>query len=151
MKNILTTLLFVSLTLTAFSQGKEKKERIKALKVAHISEKLDLTEKEAQQFWPIYNAYDENMETLKRKKIRNIRHEIKRNYDTLTDEKAEELLSRLAEAENSIHNERIKLATKLKTIISPKKTLLLKIAEEEFNRKLLEQIRRRHQGGKKKN
>ena len=38
---------------------------IKALKVAHITEKLDLTEKEAQQFWPIYNAYDEKMGTLK--------------------------------------------------------------------------------------
>ena len=150
MKKIIITFLFASLTLTAFSQGKERKERIKALKVAHITEKLDLTEKEAQQFWPIYNAYDEKMGTLKHEKVRKIRQEIKRNYDTLTDEKAQELLNRLAEAENSIHNERATLATKLKTIISPKKILLLKVAEEEFNRKLFEQIRRRHQGGKKR-
>lgn len=151
MKKIIITFLFASLTLTAFSQGKERKERIKALKVAHITEKLDLSAKEAQQFWPIYNTYDENMSTLKHEKVRKIRQEIKRNYDTLTDDKAQELLNRLAEAENSIHNERKKLVSNLKTIISPKKILLLKIAEEEFNRKLFEQIRNRHQGGKKRN
>ena len=149
MKKIIITFLFASLTLTAFSQGKERKERIKALKVAHITEKLDLSAKEAQQFWPIYNTYDENMSTLKHEKVRKIRQEIKQNYNTLTDEKAQELLNRLAEAENNIHNERIELATRLKTIISPKKILLLQIAEEDFKRKLFEQFKkRRHEGGK---
>ncbi len=150
MKKIIITFLFASLTLTAFSQGKERKERIKVLKVAHITEKLDLTEKEAQQFWPIYNAYDEKMSALRHQKIRKIRQEIKQNYDTLTDEKAQELLNRLAEVENSIHSERITLETKLKTIISPKKILFLKIAEEDFKRKLFEQFKkRRHEGGKR--
>ena len=34
-------------------------ERIKAQKVAFITEKLSLTAEEAQQFWPIYNAFEE--------------------------------------------------------------------------------------------
>jgi len=143
MKKIIITLLFASLTLTAFSQGKEKKERIRALKVAHITEKLDLSEKEAQQFWPIYNAYDDNVSKLRHKDIKNIRKEIKENFETLTDEKAQELLNKLFKAENSLHNERIKLANKLKTIISPKKILLLQIAEESFKRKLFDQFKKR--------
>ncbi len=151
MKKIIITFLFAALTLTAFSQGKERKERIKALKVAHITEKLDLTEKEAQQFWPVYNAYDEKMGALRHEKIRKIRQEIKQNYSTLTDKKAQELLNRLADAENSIHNERVTLATKLKTIISPKKILLLKVAEEDFKRKLFDQIKKRHHQGGKRN
>lgn len=151
MKKIIITLLFASLTLTAFSQGNGRKERIKALKVAHITEKLNLSSKEAQQFWPIYNAYDENMSSLKHEEIRKIRLDIKQNYNTLTDKKAQEFLNRLTEAENKIHNERKNLVSNLKPIISPKKILLLKIAEEEFKRKLFDQIRNRYQGGKKRN
>ncbi|MFD1615524.1 sensor of ECF-type sigma factor [Gelatiniphilus marinus] len=151
MKKIITTLLLLTLSLTAFSQGKERKERIRALKTAHITEKLDLSEKEAQKFWPIYNAYNENMKTLKHVKVRKIRQEIKQNINTLTNQKAQEFLNQLSEAENSMHNERLKLVNDLKGVISPKKILLLKIAEEEFNRKLFEQIRSRHQGGKKRN
>ncbi|WP_034043993.1 hypothetical protein [Wocania ichthyoenteri] len=151
MKKIIITMLFASLTLTAFSQGKERKEHIKALKVAHITEELNLSEKEAQQFWPIYNVYDDNIFKLKHQDIRSIRKEIKDNYETLTDEKSQELLDRLSKAENSLHNERIKLASKLKTIISPKKILLLQIAEESFKRKLFEQYKKRRQEGKKRN
>ncbi len=41
-------------------------DKIKALKIAFITEKLNLSEKEAQQFWPIYNSYHEDMSNLKR-------------------------------------------------------------------------------------
>ena len=151
MKKIITTLLFVSLTLTVFSQGKDRKEHIKALKVSYITEKIDLSEKEAQQFWPVYNAYYNNVSKLKHHKIRSIRHEIKKNLESLTNEKAKELLDKLSEAENNLHNERVQLASKLEKIIPHKKILLLKVAEEDFNRKLFEQYKNRRFENKKRN
>ncbi|WOD44302.1 sensor of ECF-type sigma factor [Hwangdonia lutea] len=151
MKKIIITVLFASLTLTAFSQENDRREHIKALKVAHITETLNLSAQEAQQFWPIYNTYDDNIHKLKHQDIRSIRKEIKDNYETLTDKKSQELLDRLYQAENSMHNERVTLANKLKTIISPKKILLLQIAEESFKRKLFEQYKKRRQEGKKRN
>jgi hypothetical protein len=53
MKNklFLITLLF---TVTfSFSQGKERRDKIKSLKVAFLTERLELSAKEAQQFWPV--------------------------------------------------------------------------------------------------
>ena len=46
-------LLLTSFTFYAQSESmKEKKEQIKALKVAFLTTELDLTSKEAQKFWP---------------------------------------------------------------------------------------------------
>jgi len=36
-------------------------DRVKAYKIAYITDQLSLTEKEAQKFWPIYNAHEELM------------------------------------------------------------------------------------------
>ena len=33
-------------------------EKIQALKIAFITQKLQLTADEAQKFWPVYNQYD---------------------------------------------------------------------------------------------
>ena len=55
-----------------YSQGNPGRERIseknKITQVAFISEKLNLSEEEAQRFWPIYNQYQnelmENKESI---------------------------------------------------------------------------------------
>ena len=52
MKKLITIGLLFLLTFNAFSQRKEKEERIKALKIAFITERLALTETQAQKFWP---------------------------------------------------------------------------------------------------
>lgn len=148
MKKIIIAILFLSATLTVFAQGHEKKDQIKALKIAYITDRLDLTTSEAQKFWPIYNTYNETIRTLRHEVIRSIRRDVKQNYNTLTTEKATELLKQLTEAETSIHNETILLTEQLKTVISSKKILLLKIAEDEFNRKLLGHMRKRYKGNK---
>ena len=129
-------------TFNAFSQRNDR-ERIKAQKTAFITNKLDLSAKEAQNFWPVYNAYNESTMKIKHQDIRNIRRNIKQNLNTLSDEKAQELLDKLIEAENSLHQARVNLVSDLKKIISPKKIILLKAAEEDFNRKLFEEYKRK--------
>lgn len=41
--------------------GSKKAEKIEALKVAFITQKLELTPDEAQKFWPVYNNYEKDM------------------------------------------------------------------------------------------
>ena len=38
------------------------------MKIAFITEKLSLTTKEAQSFWPIYNEYSQKIEKLRKTK-----------------------------------------------------------------------------------
>ncbi|GAA4239051.1 hypothetical protein GCM10022291_31870 [Postechiella marina] len=142
MKTPILTLFILLFTISVFSQHKDR-ERIKALKVSFITEKLDLTTKEAQAFWPIYNAYDENSRKCKYEDMRNIRKEIKENATTITDEEAKKLLEKLVDAENKLHKERVDLIANLKKIISPKKIILLKATEDDFNRKLFDEYKKR--------
>ena len=139
--NIIALFIFL-FTLNAFSQHKDR-ERIKALKISFITSKLDLTSKEAQEFWPVYNAYDEATLKIKHQAIRNIRREIKQNLNTLSEDKAKELLNKLVIAENKLHEEKVNLIEKLKKIISQKKIIVLKAAEDDFNRQLFDQYKRK--------
>ncbi|WP_341216376.1 sensor of ECF-type sigma factor [uncultured Wocania sp.] len=143
--------LFISFSILAQEKRGDKHEKIKALKIAFITEKLDLTEKEAQQFWPIYNLHDDNINQIRQKKLRKIHYEIRQNKDDLSENQAANLLNRLTTAENNIHKERLQLTTKLKSIISAKKIILLKVAEEEFKHKMLKQFKMRRQKEGKRN
>ena len=142
-KTLSILLLLVSLSITA---QQNNKERLKALKVSIITEKLDLSEKEAQELWPIYNAFEKKMYEIRHNQIRAIRKEIKDSIDNLTDKKAKELLKKLNDTEIETHKARITYANSLLTILSPKKIILLKIAEEDFKKKMLEEYRKRRKG-----
>src|SRR5574340_591376 len=42
-----------------------KSEKIQALKIAFITQKLQLTSSEAEKFWPIYNEYENEINALR--------------------------------------------------------------------------------------
>ena len=139
---ILTLQLLISLS--TFAQ-RPNKDKIKALKIAHITEQLDLTEKEAQAFWPIYNANEEA-----RQKLREASRGDKRiKLDGLTEAQAKEHL----EARFKMDEERFKLQkeyyTKLLNILSAKKIIKLFEADHSFRRKMIDQFKQRHRGEKK--
>ena len=135
---ILTVIFLCSLAVTA----QESRDKIKALKVSFITEKLELTQIEAQQFWPIYNDYENVTHKIKFEDLRNIRREIKDNVNSLSDKKASELLDKLSKIESKLYEEEISFNNKLAKVISPKKILLLKVAEEDFKRKMFDQYKK---------
>lgn len=46
--------------------GNNRAEKIEALKIAFITQQLNLTPEEAQKFWPIYNTYKEELAALRK-------------------------------------------------------------------------------------
>ena len=63
--------LIVMLTLNLISQEErherpmgENKEKLKAHKIAFITDRLQLTPAEAEKFWPVYNEHEAAMETM---------------------------------------------------------------------------------------
>ncbi|GAA4281117.1 hypothetical protein GCM10022260_15380 [Gaetbulibacter aestuarii] len=143
MKTYILAIGLLVLSLGAIAQP--NRDQIRSLKVAFITERLNLTPKEAQEFWPIYNAYDDQMVKIKFEELRGLRRNIKQNVETLSDSEAKNLLDSLVIAENKLHDQEVSLIKNLKKVISPQKILLLKVAEEDFNRKLFEQFRKRRQ------
>jgi hypothetical protein len=143
-KNIFTILL-LSLSINFYAQGKkmlEKKEQIYALKVAFITTNLSLTSAEAERFWPIYNSFEEKQFDLKRQK--SISYNKKMDDETLgkmSDKEALAVLTQMEATEDELFQLRKKLIINLKSVLSPVKIIKLKKAEEEFNKKLLQQYR----------
>jgi hypothetical protein len=133
-------LLFTSIT---FGQNfKEKREKIKALKVAFITEQLELTTDEAQKFWPIYNANEEKQFELRHKKMRSIINKFENGgLEKLSDKEASLLIDQIETIEDELHASKKAYIKELKTVISAKKIIKLKKAEDEFNKKLLKQFR----------
>lgn len=146
MKKIYITLLFIVLTLSAFGQRKERQERIQALKVAFITEKLELTPSEAQQFWPVYNAIEKEKERI-REEAQSIRKGL--DFGTLTEAEANTLIKDMLGIENRKHNLQTKQINDLLKVISAKKIILLKVVEEQFNKRMLEEIKKRRDNFRK--
>lgn len=139
-------LLFISTV--SFSQDfKEKREKVKALKVAYITEQLELTTEEAQKFWPLYNAFDDKQSELRHEKMRSILDRFKPgSVDKLSEKEASALLVQMESLEENLFNLRKKFIKDLQGVISAKKIIKLKKAEEDFNRELLKQMREKRRG-----
>jgi hypothetical protein len=135
--------LLLLFTLTAFSQGgkDEKREQIKALKVSFLTTELNLTSEESVKFWPVYNAFEEKQYDIRHNKMKPIIMKIKKAGDKLTEKEAAGYLNQLGDADEELYNLRKKLVADLKPIIGSVKTLKLKKAEDDFNRKLLDKYK----------
>nr|WP_315208004.1 sensor of ECF-type sigma factor [uncultured Flavobacterium sp.] len=140
-------LLFVSFNFYAQSESmKEKKEQIKALKVAFFTTELDFTTNEAERFWPIYNTFDDKQFELRHQKMKTyMRRMNDGSLDKITEKEANAFLAQIEDTEEELFLLRKKFMQNVKTILPAVKIVKLKKAEEDFNRKLLQQYRNKGQ------
>lgn len=136
----LILLLTIMIGFSSYAQmGEKMQERIRAQKIAFLTDKLQLTTEEAQQFWPIYNAFEAKVEEIKSKVLRPLKKEM-RSSD-VSDKRAEEILDKVMDAETDTHNAKLELVKDLKKVISAKKIIRLKAAEDQFNQILLDKLK----------
>ena len=141
---IVLLLLLISYNINA---QRSPRERVKAFKIAYITEQLDLTPQEAQKFWPIYNEHEENMEKVNKQEknlIRDLRQQS--TSPDFTDSKAGEYLKDFITVEEKKASLRKQLIVSLKNIIPNKKILTLIKAEADFHKRLVQQLRERRRG-----
>lgn len=131
--------LFLFISNWGFSQDfKEKKEKIRSLKIAFISQKLSLTPEVAEKFWPVYNKYDSKIMNLKEGQMK-----LRLNKKDLTDEEALKQIEEAEQAEAEIMALKKKMRTELIPIIGADKVVILERSEQEFHRKLLNKLKDR--------
>jgi hypothetical protein len=96
---------------------------IRSQKKQLIAANLDLTDKEAQQFWPLYDQYTAELVKINDKKYGAIK-DFAQNYDTLTDDQAESLTRQSLEVDESVAQLRIRYIPIFRKVLSGKKTAL---------------------------
>jgi Spy/CpxP family protein refolding chaperone len=139
---ICVALFIVTSTLKAQDDNDDKSDKFKAQKIGFITEKLSLTTKEAQQFWPIYNEYSEKKEAIAREKLRNSKY-FKQNEQNMSDKEAIDLSDKYI----SLQKQEALLAeeyhSRFKAVLPAVKVVKLYQAEVQFKRELLKQLRQR--------
>ena len=66
------------------------KDKIKADKKLFVADNMQLTEKEAKGFWPVYESYQKDLASHNEKLLKLIEG-YAQSYDTMTDQKAQAL------------------------------------------------------------
>ncbi|UJH91996.1 hypothetical protein LZ575_05035 [Antarcticibacterium sp. 1MA-6-2] len=141
-KNILIIFLFLTAIPGLYAQDKEDREdhreKIKALKVAFITEGLNMSTELAQKFWPIYNRYEQQKWALYRRE-----HIDLNDAASISESKAEEMLKEYLAVEKEEYIIKRELFSDLKKFLTAKDIIKLHKLEADFNKKLLKEYRTR--------
>ena len=129
MKKFLLILSFLLTGFTSFAQQPDaatKREKIQALKIAFITQKLELTSDEAQRFWPVYNRYEDEL------------------HQTMQANKGGDVIDN----EEKMLNIRKKYRTEFSRVLGQPKMNKLFASEKEFRGVLMRQLKERRNQNK---
>lgn len=116
----------------------EKMEnRLEMIRKNFIQNRLELSEEEADAFWPVYDAHHRAMEQLEEK------YRTDQNPMFLSDEEAQEYLDNKIRFEEEALDERKEFMLKVREVLPVRKTLFLLHLEEQFKKEMVQRIRER--------
>ncbi len=138
-------MFFISLSASAQNGSireklQQKKDQVKSMKIAFITNELKLTPDEAAKFWPLFNEFEDKQKVIRQSKIKNY-IDRSQNAEKMSEKDAQSLLNQMEAAEEELHQLRKNFVANLKGVLPATKILQLKGAEEEFSKKLLQQYR----------
>lgn len=138
MKLKLIILSILCLTFCSINAQDKEDNGLDSYRIAFITDRLDLSSKEAQVFWPIYNKHSKLYNELKERTWEPIKKRLK-NIDNLSDAEAEKLLADYRNYKKTRLQYRESFINELLSVLSPKKIMQLKKADYDFNKELLRQ------------
>lgn len=129
--------------------AQEDIEKIRAKKIAFITQTIELTVEEAQIFWPVYNEYEQKLETLKIERRETMR-ELVKGHNTLSDEEITVLSDQFIDFDVKEAKLKREYHEKYKSVLHIKKVIKLYKAENQFKKQVLREIqKRRHNKGRR--
>lgn len=149
--SIATVILFFTISVNAQGRRHNSKDfqNFKAEKIAFITEAIELTPAEAQKFWPVYNE----LEKAKWEQISE-RHDLEKslieNMKELPDKEYLKLADKLSSYPAKEGELNLKYNKKFLEILSPKKVVMLYIAEVEFRSYIFNRYRQREKTEERK-
>ena len=130
--------------------NKEKKERIEAMKIAYITEELDLSPDEAKVFWPVYANYEKEQHKLRQEK-KNMEKEAKEKWksegssiEKIAERDLDAYMERVFEIKDKENQLNRKYHIEFKKVLAPYKVLLLYKSKREFKKEILRMIKKRN-------
>lgn len=139
MKRSLTTLLILFLSLAAFAQetGENVSQRYFDAKIREFVYRLELSDRQKEQFIPIYKKYNEEMrESVGERPRRDVR--------PATAEEAAALEKARIERQQTAQSIRLKYVDTFATVLTPDQLGRLYQVESDIQKKLMGRKNKRH-------
>ncbi len=124
---------------------REQKDEIDARRIGFITSEMELTPEEAQVFWPVYNKYRAEVETLKKSRASELMS-AKINFDDYTDEQVDKVIENDFNSRQKELDILRKYNSEYKKILPVKKVAKLYRAEQLFKISLLKDMRQEKAG-----
>ena len=131
--------LIMAANLVAQSNQNRMKERVEAQRIGFITQRVNLTPEESQQFWPIYNEYTDKMQQIRSAT------KMDKTFDDMSDADAEKVIMGQFDKESRALDLRKEYYQKFKKVISVKKIAKLYKAEQDFKGEMLKQLQEMRQ------
>ena len=96
---------------------------VRSQKKQIIAQNMDLSDAEAQKFWPVYDQYAAELSRIYDTKIALLKAYAE-NYSSMTGEQAENYIRKRAEVEQSIMQLRLKYIPAFRKVLSGRETAL---------------------------
>ena len=111
--------------------------RLQAQRVAYITNRLQLTPQESSEFWAVVNEYELAQEKIK------LKYKPSKPVSQMNNDEAEAFIQSTFQEEQDLLNLKKEYYARFKNILSPSKIALFPVAEREFKREVLRQMRER--------
>jgi hypothetical protein len=131
---IVLSLLLSTMMPRAFAQ-QDRKAQIDRLRVAFITEELDLSVEESQEFWPVFNAFRDQKKALERDQRRSIRDA--QNKPSITEEELLNLNRKIQLSKKELVEIEAQLIEDLIPILGAERCLALMTMEADFRKRIL--------------
>lgn len=140
MNRFLLILTLLNLNFTFSQESKMTFERLKAIKMTFITEKIGLTNNEEIFFWRIYNDFEKKIYERSSQKIRFIRKKYFKEIDSISSLEAYKAINQMNFLENLALELKQKRDLQLLDSLSPNKVLKVQHAEYRFKREMISKI-----------
>ena len=142
MKILVQILLFAALSVNCLAQTGNQQQRIMEEKIAFFNKELNLTNSEADKFWPIYKDYQNRKNRISGEK-RTLMQYYMRNANNMSSQEITETLNKYMNYEKQETDLLLTYNEKFRTVLPDEKVLKIYIAEVKFKDYLLKQLRTR--------
>lgn len=136
--------LFVVALLMGLSQMQAQEmvelgPKIKTIRAAHYTEKMDLSPEEAEKFWPVFNTREKELLTIARKKKAK-EQQLKNTMKINAPRVLENLIDEYANLERQEAEVRRRYHDRFKEVLPIKKVVLFYQAERSWRKRILSRI-----------
>jgi hypothetical protein len=145
MKRKTVVLIFILiLSVPRIHAQNPNQERLDAYKIAFFTKRLNLTAREAEVFWPVYNEFQAKKNQIQQERVQ-LNRKFNQKAATMSDEQLTAAGDKLIELEVLEAELSVAFHQQLKGVLPPVKILRLYQAENQYRQQLLIELQKRRE------